>query len=99
MERLDLTRQGLTNANLSCLGALLARNRHLLWLGLGSNHFSLGGFESFLAQVLAHNRTLLTLQIDHNDNHDDDVVGGAQQERPRRQWHRERRERWRRERV
>jgi hypothetical protein len=99
VERLDLTRQGLTDANLSFLGALLARNRHLSWLGLGGNHFSLGGFESFLAQVRAHNRTLLTLQIDHNDHHDDDVVGGAQQERPRRQRHRERRERRRRERV
>jgi hypothetical protein len=87
VERLDLTRQGLTDADLSFLGALLARNRHLSWLGLGGNHFSLGGFESFLAQVRAHNRTLLTLQIDvdhlahdDDDNNDHNAGGGARQD-------------------
>lgn len=89
VERLDLARQGLTDADLSCLAALLARNRHLSWLDLGGNHFTLAGFESFLAQVRAHNRSLLTLQIDldhlahdnndHNDHNDDDEAGGARQ--------------------
>jgi hypothetical protein len=84
VERLDLTRQGLTDVDLSCLGALLSRNRHLSWLGLGGNQFSLGGFESFLAQVRAHNRTLLTLQIDvdhlAHDSDDHNAGGGARQD-------------------
>lgn len=70
LEKVDLSNNSLTSADVSYLASALKTNKSLTFLGLSGNRITDSGAEA-LAKALRANASLKSLQLNHNLIHDD----------------------------